>query len=142
MRIMGLDVGDKTIGVAISDETGLIAQGVQVIHRKNIEEDLKQLKELESRYNVEEFVVGLPKNMNGSIGPQGEKVFKFVNKMKSCFSKPIVLWDERLTTLAAERTLLEADMSRKKRKKILDKIAAVLILQNYLNHPNSKKKEV
>lgn len=133
MRKMALDVGEKTLGVAVSDSTMLIAQGVEILERKSIKKDLARLKELIGKYQVEEVVVGLPLNMNGSEGPQAKKARDFGEKVKSQLKVPVVFWDERLTTMEAERTLLNADLSRAKRKKVIDKMAAVLILQNYLD---------
>ncbi len=132
-RTMGLDVGDKTIGIAASDPMGWTAQGIETIMRTNIKKDLQRLEELVKEYEVNKIVVGLPKNMNGTIGPQGEKVQEFAERLKKRFSAEIVLWDERLTTVAAERSLIAADVSRKKRKEVIDKMAAVYILQGYLD---------
>ncbi|WP_425447157.1 Holliday junction resolvase RuvX [Dethiothermospora halolimnae] len=131
-RIMGLDVGDKTIGVAISDPLGLTAQGITTIRRKGLKYDLEQLEEIINSYEVNTIVVGLPKNMNNTIGPQGEKVLKFVDQLKEAFKLEINLQDERLTTVSAQRALIDADMSRKKRKQVVDKVAATYILQSYL----------
>ena len=133
MRILGLDVGDRTIGVAISDEMGWTAQGVEVIQRRTLEHDLQRLDEIIQQYGVEEIVVGLPKNMNGTIGPRAEMTMEFAEQLKEKVNLPIRMWDERLTTVSAERTLISADMSRKKRKKVIDKMAAMLILQGYLD---------
>lgn len=132
-RTLGLDVGDKTIGVAASDLLGWTAQGIETILRTSIKKDLQRLEELVKTYEVTKIVVGLPKNMNGTIGPQGEKVLEFVERLKRRFNVEVVLWDERLTTVAAERSLIEADVSRKKRKEVIDKMAAVYILQGYLD---------
>lgn len=135
MRTMGLDVGSKTVGVALSDALGWTAQGLETI--KINEEEKKfgfdRLGEIIKEYEVSKIVVGLPKNMNGSIGPRGEASQYFGAELEKRFGLPVVLWDERLTTMAAERVLLEADLSRKKRKKVIDKMAAVMILQGYLN---------
>jgi len=131
-RIMGLDVGDKTIGVAISDPLGITAQGITTIRRKGIKTDFLELEEIIKEYNVEEIVAGLPKNMNNTLGPQGEKVLQFVEKFENKFDFKVVLQDERLTTVSAERTLISADVSRKKRKDVIDKVAATYILQAYL----------
>ncbi|QEK12111.1 Holliday junction resolvase RuvX [Crassaminicella thermophila] len=136
MRIMGLDVGDKTIGVAVSDAMGLTAQGIETIRRTNKKADYKRLGEIIQEKEVTKIIVGLPKNMNGTIGPQGEKVLQFVEGLKNRFNMEIVLWDERLTTVAAERVLISADVSRKKRKKVIDMIAATYILQSYLDSQN------
>ncbi|WP_031515617.1 Holliday junction resolvase RuvX [Desulfofalx alkaliphila] len=137
MRIMGLDVGDKTIGVAISDLMGWTAQGIEVIRRTNEEADINRLAELVDEYQVEKIVVGLPKNMNGTLGPQGEKVQIFSTLIKNKLSLPLEFWDERLTTVAAEKLLIGADVSRKKRKKVVDKMAAALILQGYLDRQSN-----
>ena len=133
MRILGLDVGDKRIGVAISDELQITAQGIEVIERKNIQHDLKRIADLIKEYEVHKIVFGLPKNMNGSIGPQGESVQEFSETVRAAVKIETEFWDERLTTVAAEKTLIDADMSRKKRKGVIDKVAAVIILQNYLD---------
>ncbi|HAC1152598.1 TPA_asm: Holliday junction resolvase RuvX [Listeria monocytogenes] len=138
MRIMGLDVGSKTVGVAISDPLGWTAQGVETIQ---IDENRKQfgydrIKELVLEYEVEKVVVGLPKNMNNTIGPRAESSKIYAEVLESRIGLPVVLWDERLTTSAAERTLIEADVSRKKRKEVIDKLAAVMILQSYLDTTN------
>lgn len=133
MRIMGLDVGDRTIGIAVSDAMGWTAQGVEVIRRTSLAKDLSRLRELITVHEVTSFVVGLPKNMNGTIGPQGEKVLEFAERLKQTFALPVVLWDERLTTVAAQKTLIAADVSRAKRKQVVDKMAAALILQGYLD---------
>ncbi|NLL18871.1 MAG: Holliday junction resolvase RuvX [Clostridia bacterium] len=139
MRIMGLDIGDKTIGVAVSDPLGLTAQGITTIKRLDDETDLEQLQQLIESYQVELLVVGLPKNMNGTIGPQGEKVLAFKTLLEDRFNLPVVLEDERLTTVTAERMLIDADVSRAKRKKVIDKLAASVILQGYLDQLSTKK---
>ncbi|OIJ21992.1 Holliday junction DNA helicase RuvA [Anaerobacillus alkalidiazotrophicus] len=135
MRTLGLDVGTKTIGVAVSDELGWTAQGVETIRRDqdDPEKDWEKLKALISELDINKIVVGLPKNMNGTIGPSGEACKAFSEETKLRFNLPVILWDERLTTVAAERMLIAADMSRKKRKKVIDKMAAVMILQGYLD---------
>lgn len=135
MKTLGLDVGTKTIGVAASDEFGWTAQGVDTIRRNldDIEKDWEKLDTLIKELNISSVVVGLPKNMNGTIGPSGEACQQFGEEIKRRFDLPIILWDERLTTVAAEKMLIAADMSRKKRKKVIDKMAAVLILQGYLD---------
>ncbi len=116
-RIMGLDVGNKTIGVAVSDLMQLTAQGITTVRRKGIKKDLEELDKIIKEKEVTEIVVGLPKNMNGTLGPQSEKVVKFTEKLKTITDLEIKFWDERLTTVAAERSLIEADVSRQKRKK-------------------------
>ncbi|MBU5590935.1 Holliday junction resolvase RuvX [Clostridium sp. MSJ-4] len=133
MRILGLDVGDKTIGVAVSDPLGFTAQGITTIRRKNKNVDIEEIRVICKEYEVETIVVGLPKNMNGTIGPQGEKILGFSKQIGKALNIPIEMWDERLTTIAAERAMLEADLSRAKRKKIVDKVAATYILQGYLD---------
>jgi putative Holliday junction resolvase len=133
MRTMGLDYGDKTIGVALSDELGWTAQGLTVIRRTTPDEDFARIRELVEEHQVGELVVGFPRNMDGSVGPRGEMCREFARSLQEKLKLPVQLWDERLTTAAAERTLLEADVSRRKRKQVIDKLAAVLILQGYLN---------
>ncbi|WP_141348509.1 Holliday junction resolvase RuvX [Streptococcus equinus] len=136
MRIMGLDVGSKTVGVAISDPLGFTAQGVEIIQ---IDEEagefgFERLGELVKQYNVDKFVVGLPKNMNNTEGPRVEASKAYGDQIKELFDIPVDYQDERLTTVQAERMLVEqADVSRGKRKKVIDKLAAQLILQNYLD---------
>lgn len=132
-RIMGLDVGDKTIGVAISDLLGITAQGITTIRRTSKKEDYGVLKELIDEYNIKKVVVGLPKNMNGTVGPQGEKTIKFAEKLKNKFNVDIIYQDERLTSKAAERMLIAGDVRRDKRKNVIDKVAATFILQTYLD---------
>ncbi|MBW8348202.1 Holliday junction resolvase RuvX [Bacillus sp. IITD106] len=135
MRVMGLDVGSKTVGVAISDEMGWTAQGIETIAiNENINRfGFERIGEIIKEYDVKEIIVGLPKNMNNSIGPRGEASQDYAVKLESQFNIPVKLWDERLSTMAAERILLEADVSRKKRKKVIDKMAAAMILQGYLD---------
>lgn len=134
MRILALDVGDKTIGVAVCDELKLTAQGVEVIRRTTLPRDFARLKELVSQYQVGLIVVGLPKNMNGTIGPRGELVKKFAQDMtKAIPDVEVAFWDERLSTVAAEKSLIAADVSRAKRRQVIDKMAAVFILQGYLD---------
>ncbi|EMF45339.1 Putative Holliday junction resolvase YggF [Planococcus halocryophilus Or1] len=135
MRIIGLDVGSKTIGVAISDPMGWTAQGIETIKiNEAIEEfGMQRLGELIKQYEVTEAVVGYPKNMNNSIGPRAEASERFAALLKEAYNIPVVLWDERLTTSAAEKMLISADVSRKNRKKVIDKMAAVMILQGYLD---------
>jgi len=132
-RTMGLDVGSHTIGVAVSDLLGITAQGVEVIRRTDEETDFSRLATLIKDYSVSAFVVGLPKNMNNSIGSQGEFSLEFARKLEDRFHLPVVLWDERLTTRSAEQFLIMANVQRKKRKQVIDKLAAGLILQSYLD---------
>jgi putative holliday junction resolvase len=138
MRVLGLDVGTKTVGVALSDEFGWTAQGLTTlkINEEKNEFGFDEIGQLIKEYQVDTVVIGLPKNMNGTIGPRAEASKQFASEIENKFAVPTVLWDERLTTMAAERVLLEADVSRKKRKKVIDKMAAVMILQGYLNSKN------
>ena len=134
MRIMGLDFGDKRIGVAVSDPTGLIAQGLAVLERgKSLKADLLRLRDLAEKNEVETVVIGLPRNMDGGLGPQAEKVRMFGQKLAGLLDLPVKYWDERLTTMAAEKLLIQADVSRARRRKVIDKMAASLILQGYLD---------
>ncbi|ASW50733.2 TPA: Holliday junction resolvase RuvX [Streptococcus suis] len=136
MRIMGLDVGSKTVGVAISDPLGFTAQGLEIIpiNEEKGEFGLERLTELVEQYKVDKFVVGLPKNMNNTIGPRVEASQAYGDLLTERYKLPVDYQDERLTTVAAERMLIEqADISRGKRKKVIDKLAAQLILQNYLD---------
>jgi putative holliday junction resolvase len=134
MRILGLDLGSKTIGVAISDELGITAQGLKTIRRSSREEDLREISAMVTQYDVNRIVVGLPKNMDGTLGKQAESVMNWIKILEERVSVPVATWDERLSTVGATRVLLEADISRQKRKKVIDKLAAVLILQGYLDH--------
>ena len=133
MRIMSLDVGSRTIGIACSDALLMTAQGIETIRRTSLEKDFNRLQELISEYEVHELVVGMPKNMNGKKGERAEKHEEFVAKMKEVIDLPVTYWDERLSTVMAERQLIAADVSRKKRKSVIDKMAAVVILQGYLD---------
>ncbi|AGK72057.1 holliday junction resolvase [Streptococcus cristatus] len=136
MRIMGLDVGSKTVGVAISDPLGFTAQGLEIIQIDEEKEQFgfERLTELVEQYKVDKFVLGLPKNMNNTSGPRVEASKAYGEKIAELFQIPVEYQDERLTTVAAERMLIEqADVSRSKRKKVIDKLAAQLILQNYLD---------
>lgn len=132
-KIMGLDVGDKRIGIAFSDALRITAQGYETYTRQSESEDVAHIKELFLQQNAESIVCGLPKNMNGTIGPQAEKVRAFAALVEEATGTEIIFSDERLTTVFAERALLEADISRKKRRKVIDKLAAVTILQGYLD---------
>lgn len=132
-RIMGLDVGDKTIGVAVSDLMGLTAQGVKTIKRVGKKKDIEALKEIIKERQVNKIVSGLPKNMNGTLGPQGEKVIKFCELLEEETGIKIEYWDERLSTVAAERTLIQGNVRRENRKGVIDMVAAVIILQGYLD---------
>lgn len=135
---MGLDVGSKTVGVAVSDAFGWTAQGVETIQIDEEKEQygLERLAELVKEHEVSSFVVGYPKNMNNTVGPRGEASENYAELLREQFGLPVVLWDERLSTMAAERMLIEADVSRAKRKRVIDKMAAVMILQGYLDSKN------
>ncbi len=133
VRSLGLDIGDKRIGVAVSDLFGWTAQSVKVITRVELEKDLAEIRAIIDEYGVEEIVAGLPKNMDGTLGPRAEKTIDFTDQLKLATDLPLIFWDERLSTVAATRTLLEADVSRRKRKEVVDKLAAVIILQGYLD---------
>lgn len=133
MRILSLDVGSRTIGIACSDALLMTAQGIETIRRTSLEKDFNRLQELIAEYEVHELVVGMPKNMNGTKGERAEKTEEFVEKMKEVIDLPVTYWDERLSTVMAERQLIAADVSRKKRKSVIDKMAAVVILQGYLD---------
>ncbi len=141
MRIMGLDVGSKTVGVAISDAFGWTAQGIETIKidESNEQFGLSRIGELVKLHEVSTFVVGYPKNMNNSIGPRAEASEKYADLLRTTFNRPVFLWDERLTTAAAERMLIQADVSRKKRKQVIDKMAAVMILQGYLDSKSNMR---
>lgn len=132
-RIMGLDVGDKTIGVAVSDLMGLTAQGVKTVKRVGKKKDIEELKAIIAERQVTKIVSGLPKNMNGTLGPQGEKVIKFCELLEQETGIKIEYWDERLSTVAAERTLIQGNVRRENRKGVIDMVAAVIILQGYLD---------
>ncbi|QPF46958.1 Holliday junction resolvase RuvX [Bacillus subtilis] len=138
MRILGLDLGTKTLGVALSDEMGWTAQGIETIKINEAEGDygLSRLSELIKDYTIDKIVLGFPKNMNGTVGPRGEASHTFAKVLETTYNVPVVLWDERLTTMAAEKMLIAADVSRQKRKKVIDKMAAVMILQGYLDSLN------
>lgn len=133
MRILGLDLGKKTIGVAVSDPLGFTAQGITTIRRANKEKDMVELRKICDEYKVETIVIGLPKNMNGTIGPSGEIAMEMGKLVEEALNIKVEFWDERLTTVAAHKAMLEADLSRSKRKKIVDKVASTYILQGYLD---------
>ncbi|AIC93992.1 Holliday junction resolvase RuvX [Shouchella lehensis] len=141
MKILGLDVGTKTIGIAISDAFGWTAQGLKTIRRNesNEAEDFKQIVSLIEEHAVQTVVVGYPKNMDGTIGASGQRSEQFVAQLSEYVAIHTELWDERLTTMAAERVLVDADVSRKKRKKVIDQMAARLILQGYLDRRSYTK---
>jgi putative Holliday junction resolvase len=133
MRILGLDVGTMRIGIAISDELGWTAQGITTLHRRNGEGDLREIGNIARQYGVEKIVVGLPRNMDGSLGPQAQMAIGFVQELREILDVPIITWDERLSTIEATKMLIRADLSRKKRKRKVDMTAAIIILQSYLD---------
>lgn len=133
-RALGLDLGDVRIGVAVSDELGWTARGLTFIKRKNLKSDLAEIQKILDEFgNVDRLIVGMPFNMDGSEGERVKKTREFIEKLKGAFGLPIVEVDERLTTWEAEKVLIDADVSRKKRKDKIDQLAAALILQNYLD---------
>ena len=136
MRIMGLDFGSKTVGVAVSDPLLITAQGLEIIRRKDenkLRQTLARVEQLIDEYEVSEIVLGLPKNMNDTIGDRAKLSLEFQDKLERRTGLPVVMWDERLTTVAADRTMMEAGIRREHRKEYVDKIAAVFILQGYLD---------
>jgi putative holliday junction resolvase len=139
MRIMGLDFGERTIGVAVSDALLLTAQGIKTIRRSS--KEIEELRKIIQEYEVEEIVLGYPKNMNGTLGPRAQMTEEFAGVLKQEFGLGVILWDERLSTVGAQRSLLEADVSRAKRKQVIDKMAAVFILQGYLDHLRLKARK-
>lgn len=137
MRILGLDYGSKTVGVAISDPLLITAQGVEIIRRKDenkLRQTLARIEEIITEYGVTEIVLGLPKNMNGTEGPRVELTKEFQEKLERRTGLPVTLWDERLTTVAADKAMMEAGIRRENRKDYVDRIAAQLILQGYLDY--------
>lgn len=144
MRIMGLDYGTKTVGVAISDSLGLTAQGIETIQRKEenkLRRTCARIEELIREYEVEKIVLGFPKHMNNDVGERAEKSLEFGEMLKRRTGLEVIMWDERLTTVEAERTLIESSVRRENRKKYIDKIAAVFILQGYLDSLYMKRQQ-
>lgn len=139
MRVLGLDIGTKTIGIAVSDPLGLTAQSLITLQRKNRQKDIERLQKLIKEYGVELVVVGLPRNMNGTTGRQAENVISFAAKIEKELDVPVEYYDERLTTVAAGRLLLEADLSRKRRRKVIDRVAAAYMLQGFLDRQRQNK---
>lgn len=139
MRILGIDYGDKKIGVAISDPFGWTAQGLETIKYNDVNTALKRIQQIIREYNVSKIVVGIPKNMNGTLGQRAQKTLQFIEDLRKIFNNEIIEWDERLSTVVAENILISADISRKKRKDIVDTMAASYILQGYLDFLNIKK---
>lgn len=144
MRILGLDYGSKTVGVAVSDPLGFTAQGVEIIRRKSenkMRQTLARIEELIAQYQVEEIVLGLPKNMNNTLGDRAEKSLELKETLERRTDLPVVMWDERLTTVSANRVLMETGVRRENRKEHVDEIAAVFILQGYLDYLANKNEE-
>jgi putative Holliday junction resolvase len=133
MRWLGLDFGERRIGVAVSDPLAITAQGVAVIERAGLKKDLELIQQIIHTYEVDGIVLGLPKNMNGTEGPAAEKVRDFGRRLEERSALKVVYWDERLSTNSAQRVMIDADLSRRKRKANIDRLAAIIILQNYLD---------
>ena len=143
-RIMGLDFGSKTVGVAVSDGLGLTAQGVEIIRRESenkLRRTLARIQKLIEEYSVTKIVLGFPKNMNNTVGDRGEKSLAFRETLEKRTGLPVEMWDERMTTVSANRTLMEAKVRREKRKDYVDQIAAVYILQGYLDRNQNKEEK-
>ena len=136
---MALDVGNKRIGVALSDELQILAQPLYTIHRKGIERDIEEIVKIITDNNVEEVIVGLPKNMDGTTGFQGEKTIKFAEVLRQSTNRPLIMWDERMTTISARRIMIENDVKQKDKKNLVDTIAAVVILETYLSRKNMER---
>lgn len=142
MRIMGLDYGSKTVGVAVSDPLGLTAQGIEIVRRKSenkLRQTLARIEEIGKEYQVEKIVLGFPKHMNNDIGERAEKSLAFKEMLEKRTGLPVVMWDERLTTVEADRTMMETGIRRENRKEYVDMIAAVFILQGYLDYLSNQK---
>ena len=142
MRVLGLDYGSKTVGVAVSDPLGLTAQGVEIIRRKSenkMRQTLARIEELIKEYQVEKIVLGLPKNMNNTLGDRAEKSLELKETLERRTGLDVVMWDERLTTVSANRVLMESGVRRENRKDYVDEIAAIFILQNYLDYNYNKR---
>lgn len=142
MRIMGLDYGSKTVGVAVSDALGLTAQGIEIVRRKSenkLRQTLARIEEIAKEYGVEKIVLGFPKHMNNDIGERAEKSLEFKEMLGRRTGLPVVMWDERLTTVEADRTMMETGIRRENRKEYVDMIAAVFILQGYLDYLSNQK---
>lgn len=142
MRVLGIDYGDRRIGISISDPFGLIAQGLETIeYEVNIQIPLDRIADIVKTYKVTDIVVGFPRNMNGTVGPRGEKTLEFIDKLKESMedSISVVIWDERLSTVAANRIMNEVGIKRSKKKGSVDKVASVYILQGYLDSMKDKK---
>lgn len=134
MRYLGLDVGDRRIGVAVSDETATLATGFATMRRVGPRKDVKAVASLVREHGVGEVIVGLPRRLDGSVGIQAQKVLDFMDDLRAALGVPVVAWDERFTSVIAQQALVEADVSRRDRKAVIDKVSAILILQNYLDY--------
>lgn len=144
MRIMGLDYGSKTVGIAVSDPLGITAQGIEIIRRKSenkLRQTLARIEELIAQYQVEKLVLGFPKHMNNDIGDRALKSLEFQEMLKKRTGLEVVMWDERLTTVEADRTLIETNVRRENRKQYVDQLAAVFILQGYLDYLANQNRE-
>ena len=139
MRKLALDFGDKKIGVAISDALGITAQGKGYISRTDLKKDLEVIIDYIEKYSIDEIIVGMPKNMDGSYGPRAQKTQEFINFLNNNLDIPIKTWDERLTSKEAEKVLIKADMSRSARKEVIDQMAASLILDSYLQANKNRR---
>lgn len=142
MRIMGLDYGSKTVGVAVSDALGLTAQGIEIVRRKSenkLRQTLARIEEIAKEYGVEKIVLGFPKHMNNDIGERAEKSLEFKEMLERRTGLPVVMWDERLTTVEADRTMMKTGIRRENRKEYVDMIAAVFILQGYLDYLSNQQ---
>lgn len=136
---MALDVGSKTIGVAVSDPLGVTAQGVEVIRRRRWEQDRKRLQELVEKYEVERLLIGLPRRTTGEWGPEADKIRAFGERLEEALQLPVTYWNEWFSTRSAEQVLLEADLSRRRRREVIDQVAAAVILQHYLDSRAGKE---
>jgi len=141
MRILGIDYGSKRLGLSVCDELGITAQGLTTVVRRDMTRDLERIAHYINEYGVEKIVVGYPVRLDGTEGIQCEKVDRFTERLEVRFGLPVIKWDESLSTKEAERILIEADMSRKKRKKVVDKLAASIILQDYLDNASRTEKQ-
>lgn len=133
MRTLGIDYGEKRIGLAISDRLGIIAQGLKVVSTENFFKEIEEIKTIIKKFQIGKVVIGIPKNIDGSIGKKAREVLKFIEQLRKYISLPLIVWDERFTTKIAKNILINANMSRKKRKNVIDKMSAVIILQEYLD---------
>lgn len=138
-RIMAIDVGEVTLGIAVSDALQITAQPITTLRRRSLDKDLRALAELITEHEIDSVVVGLPLRLSGESGPAAEGAMRFAKKMRDSLGLPVVTWDERLTTVQAERALLEADVSRRQRKQVINQIAAAIILQSYLDSRGAER---